>query len=465
MLTAVITGPDLFSAKRQIKNAKEADAIEIRLDCLDAIDLVKIAKLQKYWNKTIIFSLRRSSHGGKYYQHDKKLYFDLKRLFSLNPTYFDLEYDLSLEFIKDMKSLYPEVKIITSYHNFDKLPENLNEVLQKLKNPHATFYKIAANTKNVSEALRLLKFLKDNPNENLIIVPLGEKGSFLRVISKIYGNKITYAYVDKKNVLGQISIDDLTSVYNFKKINSSTEIYALLGSDLKNSLSHVVHNSMFLKNNKNAVYVKIELQPHELLVFRSFLKEFPFKGFSVTMPLKEKILTFIDEDQSKVQSINTVILQNNKFVGFNTDGIAALDSIERKMKVENKRVFLIGAGGVGKAIAFEAIKRKANLSIFNRDQIKAFDLATRLQCKSFPLENLKDIMLEGYDILINATSTALYNKDIVPYECLIPNTIVMDVVAKPVETPLLKQAQEKKCVVIYGMEMFLNQAKMQFQNV
>ncbi|NGX33026.1 MAG: 3-dehydroquinate dehydratase, partial [Candidatus Anoxychlamydiales bacterium] len=132
MLTAVITGPDLFSAKRQIKNAIGAEAIELRLDFLDSIDLEKITKLQKYWGKTIIFSLRKKENGGKYLQPEKKRYFDLARLFSLKPNFFDLENDTSLEFIEKMKNLYPDVKIIFSYHNFLNTPPNLNEVYENL---------------------------------------------------------------------------------------------------------------------------------------------------------------------------------------------------------------------------------------------------------------------------------------------------------------------------------------------
>lgn len=465
MLTAVITGPDLFSAKRQIKNAKDADAIEIRLDCLDSIDLEKIKKLQEYWGKTTIFSLRRKSHGGKYIQHDKKLYFDLSRLFSLKPHYFDLEHDISLDFISMMKKTHPDVKIIFSYHNFDNTPDNLKEIFEKLKNPYTTFYKIATFASNSIDALKMLDFIKNNQDQNLIGVSMGDYGSFVRVISKIYNNKMTYCYVDKKNTTGQISLDDLVSIYNYKNINSDTKIYALLGYPIDGSIGHVFHNSQFARQNKNAVYIKINLQGHELPIFFSYVKKFPFYGFSVTMPLKEKIMSFIDEDKSNVSSINTIILRDQKFVGLNSDGIAALDAIERKIKVQDKKVFLIGAGGVAKAIAHEANKRKANLFIFNRDQSKAYDLASRLQCKAYSLDKLPEIMVEGYDVLINATSASMTDVNVVPPQRLIPGSIVMDVVANPVETVLLKNAQEKNCLVIYGMEMFINQAKMQFINI
>ena len=462
MLTAVITGPDLFSAKRQIKNAKKADAIEIRLDFLDSIDLEKITKLQKYSNKIVICSLRKKENGGKYLQPEKKRYFDLARLFSLKPNFFDLEHDTSLEFIEKMKKLYPDVKIITSYHNFLNTPSNLNEIYENLKNPFADLYKIATYANNSIDALRVLDFLKEKQDGKLIAIPMGVSGSFARVLSKIFDNKITYAFVDKRVVAGQINIDDLTEIYNFKNINSNTEIYALLGYPVDQSISHVFHNSEFLKQNKNAVYIKINLQGHELPIFFSFINKFSFKGFSVTMPLKEKVISFVDDDKHKIGAINTIVLKDKKLIGFNLDGIAALDAIERKIKVKDKKVLLIGAGGVAKAIANEAVKRQANLIIFNRDQTRAFDLASKLQCRSYSLDKIEDVMKEGYDVIINATSAGRQEINLVPPEYLIPGTIAMDVVSKPVETVFLKHAQDRGCLIVYGMEMFINQAKRQF---
>ncbi|NGX51995.1 MAG: Shikimate dehydrogenase (NADP(+)) [Candidatus Anoxychlamydiales bacterium] len=462
MLTAVITGPDLFSAKRQIKNAIGAEAIELRLDFLNSIDLEKITKLQKYWGKTIIFSLRKKENGGKYLQPEKKRYFDLARLFSLKPNFFDLEHDTSLEFIEKMKNLYPDVKIIFSYHNFLNTPPNLNEIYENLKNQFTDLYKISTFANNSIDALRVLDFIKEKQDGKLIAIPMGDNGSFARVLSKIYENKITYTYVDKKSAAGQISISDFTDIYNFKNINENTQVYALLGYPVDQSISHVFHNNEFLKQNKNAVYIKINLQGHELPIFFSYVKKFPFKGFSVTMPLKEKVISFVDEDKVNIGAINTISLKNQKLVGFNTDGIAALDAVERKIKVQDKKVLLLGAGGVAKAIANEAVKRKANLIILNRNQARAFDLASKLQCRAYSLDKIEDVMREGYDVIINATSASQQEINLVPQEYLIPGTIVMDVVSKPVETLFLKHAQDRGCLVIYGMEMFINQAKRQF---
>jgi 3-dehydroquinate dehydratase/shikimate dehydrogenase len=292
---------------------------------------------------------------------------------------------------------------------------------------------------------------------------MGENGAFQRILSKIYDNKIIYASVDMKNINGLIALNDLVKIYNINNLNQNTKIYGLIGYPLDNSLGHLYHNANLQKQNSNAVYVKINLQSHELPVFFNLIKNFPFAGLSVTMPLKEKVLSFITEDKANVGSINTIIIKDKELLGFNTDGVAALDSIEKKIKVKDKKVLLIGAGATAKAIAFEAIKRKANLYIFNRDQKKAYDLASKLQCKAFPLDNIKDVMKEGYDIIINATSTGMQNINLIPTECLIPGTIAMDVVSKPIETPFLLNAQDRKCLIIYGMEMFINQANMQFE--
>ncbi|MBN2479472.1 MAG: shikimate dehydrogenase [Parachlamydiales bacterium] len=464
MLAAVITGPDLFSAKRQIKNSKDADIIEIRLDFLDSIALDKVKKLQDYADKKIIFSLRRKEHGGKYSQHDKKMFFDLERLFTLEPDYFDLEHDIPLEFIERMTKKHPKVEIIFSYHNFQNTPENLNDIFKMIKNPFAKFYKIATYANSNSDALKMLDFIKENSNENVIGVSIGEYGSFVRIISKIFNNKINYSFVDKMSSPGQISLEEMVNVYNYKNLNEDSKIYALIGDPIDQSLGHVYHNAELRKQNKNAVYVKIKMQGHELPQFFSKLKKLPFKGFSVSMPLKEKVVSFLDEDISKVGSVNTIIVKENKLIGYNTDGIAALDAIERKVKVKDRKVLLIGAGGTAKAIAHEAMKRNANLYIFNRDEPKGFEIASKLRCRSFGLDKLSNIMTDGYDIIINATSCSMHDISVVPKDSLIPGTIVLDIVTKPVDTILLKEANAKGCIVLYGMEMFINQAKKQFAN-
>ena len=467
MLAAIVTGPDLFSAKRQIKSAIEAkaDAIELRLDLLDSIDLEKIKKIQAYWNKPVIFALRRKEHGGKYLQHTRKLYFDLAKLFSLKPQYFDLEHDIDIDFIGKMKKLYSETKIITSYHTFDSNQKKLDNILQLIKNPHADIYKVGILVNNSIEALSVLKFIKNQSGNNVAVVAMGDFGSFVRVVSRMYNNRISYAYVDKKSAPGQISIEELANIYNYKNINADTKIYALIGYPIDQSLGHVYHNSQFIRQNKNAVYVKINLQSHELPVFFSLIKEFPFVGFSVTSPLKEKVIAFLNEDKAQIEAINTIIVSNEKLIGYNTDGIAALDAIERKVKIKDKKILLIGAGGAAKAIAHEAIKRKANLYIFNRDHTKAYELAYKLQCKAYSLDKLKDVMSEGYDVLINATSSSVNDINIIPSEKLFPGVVVMDIVSQPVETAFLKKAQEKNCLIIYGMEMFINQARIQFREV
>ena len=462
MLASIITGPDLFSAKRQIKNSSNADLIELRLDYLDSIAIDKVKKLMVYSGKKVIFNLTTAENGGKYSQNEKKMLYDLENLFSLKPAYFDLASNISFDFVQRMHEKYPEVEIITSYHNLKFTEDNLEQLFEKIKNPYAKFYKIVCYANSTIDALRMIDFLKKNKTDNLIAFSLGERGSFSRVISQIFNSRIVYGFVDKKINEGQISIDDLVNIYNIKNINEKTDIYALLADPIEPSLSHVYHNSIFKEQNKNSVYVKIKLNVQEMNLFFNLVKDLPFSGFSVSMPLKEKAIHFLDENNSPFDAVNTILVKDRKLIGYNTDGIAALDAVERKMKVKDKKVVILGAGGSAKAIAYEAKKRGAEVVIINRDETKAIGLASKLKCRAFPLSKIREVLFEGYNILINATSSSMANISLVPIECFISGTIVMDIVTRPVDTILLKEANIKGCVVLYGMEMFINQAALQF---
>jgi 3-dehydroquinate dehydratase/shikimate dehydrogenase len=200
--------------------------------------------------------------------------------------------------------------------------------------------------------------------------------------------------------------------------------------------------------------MKMTVLPEELETFIRYAKEVGIRGLSVTIPLKEKILPFIDEIDPKsaqIGAVNTLLFKEGRIYGINTDGPGALDAIEKKEKVAGKKVVLIGAGGAARGIAFEAMERKAKIVILNRTQQRARDLALLVKGTFGGF----DAVPADADILINCTP------DSMPIDPnLIPSTaLVMDIVVSPRETAFLKAALERGCRVVYGEEMFLNQAE------
>src|SRR5262249_6675088 len=126
---------------------------------------------------------------------------------------------------------------------------------------------------------------------------------------------------------------------------------------------------------------------------------------------------------------------------------------EKKIPVRGKKIVLIGAGGVARGIAFEAKVRGADVLVLNRNVQRAKELEADLGCEAGGLDEVP----KTYDILINCSPDPM---PIDPRK-IRPNTLTMDVVYFPRETDFLKEAALKKCQIVYGEEMFLNQAARQ----
>ena len=402
------------------------DGIELRLD---QIPLPNLSNLSLPY----IFTPKTS---------DERL---LEHLLSYSPPYFDLDFNTPPSLLHKIIEKNPKTKFILSYHNFEKLPDDLEEIFVKMQQFPVFSYKIAAFTKNCIEALKLLLFKKKFPK--LSVICMGEDSQFARILGPLVGNVIDYAYLgDRPIAPGQLSTKDFLEIYRYKHLNPLTDIYALLGDPVSQSIGHLYHNNIFKMQNQNALYIKIKVKEEELASFFSLISHFRFKGFSVTMPLKEKIIPFLDELDSSAKAIgavNTILVKNGRLIGTNTDGKGALDAFEKKgFFVKNKIVVIMGAGGAAKAVAHEANLRGAKVWIYNRDEKKAKTL-------NYPLG-----VPNHFDILIKCTPKPL------PIS-FHSKPCVMDIVYQPKITPFLEEAIKKGCQIISGEEMFFNQAEAQ----
>ncbi|MBP7074645.1 MAG: type I 3-dehydroquinate dehydratase [Rhabdochlamydiaceae bacterium] len=307
--------------------------------------------------------------------------------------------------------------LIVSYHNFDETPD-LNEVLSQMKarHPKAQFYKIAAFANSTLDTLRMVHFQRSH--KNVIGISMGEKGILTRILSPF-----TYAPLSEedKNAPGQLLWSELETIYHYRSLNSETRLYGLLGNPVKQSIGHLYHNDRFFQKNMNAVYVKLLVLPEELPAFFEAIQDLPFWGFSVTAPLKEKII--------EGSIINTIYRTKNGWENCNTDGKAAADVLG---DIAEKKIVILGVGGAAKAIGAELIKRKAKITFLRRH-----------------------MEIPPYDILINASSSG--DPDFKDH--FIPGTIVMDISIRT--TPFLMRAKARGCDIMDGLPMFFGQAALQ----
>jgi shikimate dehydrogenase len=252
-------------------------------------------------------------------------------------------------------------------------------------------------------------------------------------------------------------------------IDAETELYGVIGNPVRHSLSPMIHNGAFRRLGWNAVYLAFEVKNLEEAL--RGIRGLGVKGVSVTIPFKTEVLPFLDRVEGlakKVGAVNTIVNRQGRLIGYNTDCEGALDALEEKADLRGKRAVLLGAGGAARAIGFGLKERGVPLIVVNRSKEKGQALCKELGCDYLPISSLlrmKAGELEA-DILINATSLGMYPRDgetPVPKELLKKGMMVMDIVYEPLKTKLLREAKEKGCITVDGLEMLIRQGMAQFE--
>ncbi len=461
MICVVIKGPSFEEADRQILKALPyADLVELRIDSFQSLDISALKQLRSRHAIPMIFTLRSQKQGGNQMFRSARLD-AICLLAALEPEYLDLENEDPPSFIKNISSTFPKIKLILSYHNFHRTAEEaeLDLLYQKMQQTTASFYKIAVMAHHSLDAMRLLCWAKkSNVNRKLIAISMGSHGQISRILGPVIGNRITYSTLDKNHLSapGQLPASTLLTRYRYNSCTPHTAIYGLIGDPVDQSVSDETHNYLFKTCGIDAIYLKIQVKPSELACFLQLAKQLSFRGLSVTMPLKECILPFLDyiePDALAIGAVNTLLFEEGRVIGTNTDGVGALNAIN-KVSPGLSRVLLIGAGGAAKAIAHEALKRGKTVTIVNRNSEKARQTAQILGCAWVD----KREAIPSHDLLINCTPASL---PISPGQIL-PGSTVMDITTKPKESLFLTLAAQKHCSIIYGYEMFIEQAIGQF---
>ena len=252
-------------------------------------------------------------------------------------------------------------------------------------------------------------------------------------------------------------------------IDAETELYGVIGNPVQHSLSPMIHNGAFKRLGWNAVYLAFEVKNVEEAL--RGIRGLGVKGVSVTIPFKTEVLPFLNKVEGlakKVGAVNTIVNREGKLIGYNTDCDGALEALEHKMDLRGKRAVLLGAGGAARAIGFGLKERGVPLIVVNRSRERGQALCKELGCDYLPVPSLARMKrgeLEA-DIIINATSLGMVPQEGVtpfPKELLKKGMMVMDIVYEPLQTRLLREAQEKGCVTVDGLEMLIRQGMAQFE--
>jgi len=254
-------------------------------------------------------------------------------------------------------------------------------------------------------------------------------------------------------------------------------VCGVIGDPIEHTLSPTMHNAAFNHLKLDFVFLAFRVKAAELENAMRGMRGLGIRGLNVTMPHKNSVTKYLDEVDLTVKflgSVNTILNDDGRLLGFNTDGVGALKALrENGVNPNGKKLLLLGAGGAAKAVAFSLAKEVGELVVLNRAPQKAKELADALS-RTFGKKVVGDALspsliqknLHDSDILINATSVGMHpniSQSLAAPQWLKPDLCVMDIVYNPIETKLVKDAKAVGAHVISGVEMLLYQGAASFE--
>ncbi len=435
-ICAVVAASTAAEMTRQVRSAlRETKTLELRLDWLQ--NDAERARFLRWLNRTdfrgatFLATCRRREGGGRFPGDIDRQLFWLIRAREAGCQWCDLEVDTMRKLPYQSIREYPvPPRVMFSVHDFERtptLPANVNVPAYG----EVDAVKIAANAQTIADSVRLLRLARRS--RNFVAVPMGETGLPARILALREGSALAYASVAETTAPGQVSLQEMKYLYRAQELTRRTQVYGVIGDPIGHSLSPLLQNTGFSARRMDAVYLPFLV--HRLGDFLAAVPEFGVRGFSVTLPHKQTILRHLKGCEplaAEIGAVNTVIVRRDgSLYGCNTDYVGVLRALEKRLRLRESRVLIIGAGG---AVAGEAVPRRALRSEF-------------------------------FDAILNCTPVGMH-----PHDGISPLAsgelhcrTVMDLIYRPQRTRLLKIAARKGISTVSGVEMFLAQGVAQWE--
>lgn len=507
-LAVPVFGDSIEAVRRDIATAVDigADMIELRLDLMPDVadeDIRRLAE-KPAADVPMVLTLRSVAEGGDCASTDKER---IDRLADLGPLfdYIDVELATWLSehrlrrrlrgaFVRSEKARdqageaaegrNPKCRMILSKHDFGGRPNTLlRDQCDLLETEECSVAKLAWRARTVRDNFEAFEWMGSSREAGTpgIFICMGPEGVLSRILAKKFGAFATFASLRTglESAPGQVTITELKQLYRWDAIDEETVVYGVIGDPVEHSLSPRVHNAAFSEIDFNAVYLPLKVTA-SYEAFAAFMANVSMdgsgycRGFSVTIPHKENALAYIekvggviDETAARVGAVNTITFDEDKgFHGYNTDFPAVIETLETGLgrsasEFSGLSVSVLGAGGIARSVVAALSLQGASVTIFNRTESKAADLAERFGCEHGPWAGRGE---GSADLVVNCTPLGMWpGVENSPLESawLRPGQAVFDTVYNPLQTKLLREAKERGAVAIDGLTLFAHQARAQ----
>ena len=516
-----------------------ADLVEFRVDVFfedqeESTDLLddrigRVLDLVKASPLPCIVTCRPHWEGGEYHGDDDERVSLYEALGTADhpPAYIDVELatytrsanirqkiNLGVNHPKQQRAV--STRLILSTHDFSGRPADLTRKLLAMQDePACSVIKIAYRARSIRDNLELFEILRDQTKPT-IALGMGEFGIMSRILAPKFGGFLTFASLRDESTTapGQITIEDLLTLYRFRSIKPNTKVYGIIGWPVKQSMSPLVHNAGFEQIGWDGVYVPMPVAADETdsevsytsfkATLMSLILDEPlnFAGVSVTLPYKKALPKFgrevwANDPNTEIEMLDPhLAVRNNgsantlswqtQFVSatepeasiLDTDSLAVRSLLQMNFEsgVTDRHVAIVGSGGVAYAIVSRLIAEYDRLTVFARSPEHAQRLQEAILRETIFGERLSVSHLSGLsasscDLYINCTPVGMtggpdpdgLSIPIPDMPDLAPETVFFDTVYNPIDTPMLKAAKARGYRTIDGVQMFVKQAAAQFE--
>lgn len=255
------------------------------------------------------------------------------------------------------------------------------------------------------------------------------------------------------------------------KVTGKTQILGVIGDPISHSFSPELHNYISNHLNNDYIYSAYHVLPENLKSSIEAMRAMNIRGINVTSPHKIEVMKYLDEISPVAKllgSVNTIVNDNGKLIGYNTDGDGFCLSLARAgISVKDSNILIMGCGGVVKPTIIRLIKENpASITLVNRTKEKAVSIAQQVY-ELTGYKVLTDISIDKYDIIINTTTAGMENQaDILPWDniaelnglnLLCHDTSAVDMIYNPPCTKFLRFAKDKGAKILNGLDMLIYQ--------
>jgi len=470
----------------QLAKLDSADLVEIRLDALAPEHQPSPALLGELVAASPVpvgFTLRPLFQGGAFAGDEGARRLVLEQAAAAGAGFVDveLEADWVGEFVA--ASACP---VVVSHH-WEAAPVGLEACVDRAHALAPAMIKLVATALSPDDALPLLhagQRLRDR-GQPATCFCMGAAGAASRLLAAGQGAALIYAALEsgREVAAGQWSLRRLVGELGVSHWRPGTRFCGLIGDPIGHSLSPAIFNAVFRERGMNMAYVPVA--GGDLDAVLRLLTGAGFRGVSVTMPFKEEMGARAAQREPLVEATgaaNTVVFDSGGWSAFNTDGCAVAEALAAVRSVAGARIAVVGAGGAARAAAVALTGAGAVVTVVNRTVSRAEEVAALAGADFGAIETLQQ---GGFDVIINATPVGMVPVGMVagggdgirpttapqpnatpfPTAWLSGDEIVFDMVYRPRRTALLRQAAERGCTTIEGLEMFVRQAAAQYRHL